>query len=218
MLNKLIIDSSYSKTELCKLGEKYNTDKSPYNKDASLHKHPYTAIYDLLFFSIRNNEITLGEIGILNNASIKCWRKYFPNAKIWGFEYDEHLINKAKRDELNVQYEYIDVTNKESINIALSDTKFDILIDDSTHQFEHQINIIESSIPFLSSEGILIIEDIFINEKEDKYAKAMEPIMKYFSSVMFIEATHSLKWSPGWNNDKLLILYRNDVPYDNNSL
>ena len=37
-INKLIIDTTNSRTELCDLGVKYPTDKSPYNND-SKNKH-----------------------------------------------------------------------------------------------------------------------------------------------------------------------------------
>ena len=48
-IEKLVIDSTESVTDLCRLGVKHPTDKSPYNESSSLHKHPYTAVYNLLF-------------------------------------------------------------------------------------------------------------------------------------------------------------------------
>ena len=44
----------------------------------------------------------------------------------------------------------MDVNNVESIKNGLSksDEKFDIIFDDSSHDFEHQIKIIEGCIPF----------------------------------------------------------------------
>jgi hypothetical protein len=52
-INSITIDSSNSITELCTLGVKYPTDKSPYNTDDNLHKHAYTAIYNLLFSNLK---------------------------------------------------------------------------------------------------------------------------------------------------------------------
>ena len=44
------------------------------------------------------------------------WRKYFSNAKIIGFEYEDIKIKKAKSHNLkNTTYQKIDVTNPESI-------------------------------------------------------------------------------------------------------
>ena len=57
---------------------------------------------------------------------------------------------------------------------------------------------------------MLIIEDIFINANEEDYDIAINHISEYFSSATFIYANHNLKNSLGWNNDKLLVLHRND--------
>jgi len=214
MFNKLIIDSTYSVTDLCKLGEKYATDKSPLNKDSNLHKHAYTAIYDMLFSSIRSKNINLGEIGILDNNSIKCWWNYFPNGTICGFENDQNRIDKALGDDLDwVCYYNLDVRSKSSTleeGLSRFGEKFDILIDDSTHKFEDQINIIKSGYKFVEEGGYLIIEDIFKSEDENRYYEALKDLIPYFSSIYFVEANHKNMSSPGWNNDKLLIMVRND--------
>lgn len=218
MFNKLIIDSTYSRTDLCELGVKYPTDKSPYNQNPNLHKHAYTAIYDMLFSSLRSREINLGEIGILDNNSIKCWWSYFPNATICGFENDQNRINNALEDNLDgwVCYYNLDVkSSARSLNEGLSKfgEKFDILIDDSTHEFQDQINVIKEGFKFLKNGGYLIIEDIFKKEDENRYYEALKDLIPYFSSIFFVEANHKDMSSPGWDNDKLLILVRNDKPF-----
>ena len=212
-INKLIIDSSDSITDLCRLGTTYPTDKSPYNTNDLLHKHPYTAIYDLLFSSIRWKNIKIAEIGIFENNSIKCWRKYFVNAHIFGFESYLNFITNAINDNLiNTKYIQTDVKDLENFDRDLSlFSNYDIIIDDSTHEFNDQINIINISWKYLNPGGTLIIEDVFIDEDENKYADSIKQLTKYFSSILFIEAHHNLKYSAGWNNDKLLILIRNDV-------
>jgi len=205
-LNSITIDSSESITDLCKLGIKYPTDKSPYNEDSSLHKHAYTAIYDLLFSHIRYHNIKLAEIGILNNNSMKCWREYFPYAKLYGYEWNEEFLKKAIADNLpDTQYRKMNVKDIKSITIGVMGEIFDIIIDDSTHEFSDQINIINNVYECLPRGGILVIEDIFINAKEEQYEKE---ILSHYSSGTFITANHKLKHSPGWDNDKLLVLFR----------
>ena len=212
-INSILIDSTNAITELCLLGVKYPTDKSPYNNDKNLHKHAYTAIYNLLFSNIKYNNIKLGEVGILDNNSMLSWREFFPNAELYGFEWFDNKLNKAISDNIpNCTYLKMDVTNSVSIelNLLFSQGKFDILIDDSTHIFEDQVKFINVAYKYLKPGGYLIIEDIFINAEEEDYEKAIEPLSEYFSDVTFIYANHVLKYSPGWNNDKLLVLHRND--------
>jgi SAM-dependent methyltransferase len=211
-INSITIDSTNSVTDLCLLGVKYPTDKSPYNTDTSLHKHPYTSIYNLLFSNLRYKNIKLGELGILDNHSMLCWREYFTNAELYGFEYFDSRLEKAINDKRDCKYIKMDIKDVNSITEGLSfaGSNFDILIDDSTHEFKDQIKFINEAHKHLNTGGILIVEDIFIDAYEQDYANAIN--LEYFSSATFINANHNLKNSEGWNNDKLLVLYKNIKP------
>jgi len=160
-------------TDLCKLGLKYNADKSP------LVLHGYTPFYNFLFSNLRYKDINFGEIGIYENASMKMWREYFPNANLYGWDcrmedrledlnrfYKKDYVENAKQHNLtNTVYDYIDVASEESIVNALEKTKvkFDVLIDDSDHQFWSQIKLMRNVYKFLNPGGIFIIEDLTYN-------------------------------------------------------
>jgi len=211
-IEKLVVDSTESTTDLCRLGVKHPTDKSPYNESDSLHKHPYTAVYNLLFSYMRYNPIVLGEIGILDNMSMLCWREYFPNATLYGYEYSEMRLQKALSDKLsNTVYSKMDVKDVESIQEGLQSTMFDIIIEDSTHEFNDQIRFANIAYKHIKPGGFLIIEDVFREESEQRYVEALRETSKYYSSMTFIVTEHKNKHSPGWNNDKLLVLNRNNV-------
>lgn len=213
-ISKIIIESSDARTDLCRLGKTFGTDKSPYNTDPSLHKHPYTAVYDFIFGPLRYKELTIGEIGILDNKSMMCWRSYFPHARLVGYEFDHVRLGKASNDGLgNTEYYYMNVKDKDSIETGFNaaDTKFDIIIEDSTHEFADQIRVARVATKFLKPGGILVIEDIFRHASEQQYAEQLDEISAYYSSATFVVTEHKLKHSPGWDNDKLLILYRNEV-------
>lgn len=215
-MDKIIIDTSDSFTDLCTLGIEYPTDKCPYNQDSNLHKHPYTPIYNLLFSTFRYNDIKFAEIGIFNNNSMKSWREYFPKAKLFGFDNDNNLLSVAKSHDLfDTTYKYMDVSDADNIHKTLEGcgSNFDVILDDSSHEFEHQINIIKSSIPHTKAGGYIIIEDIFRKEKEIRYDEALYEYQKYFSYATFIVAEHNLRNSFGWDNDKLLIIQRNDFKF-----
>jgi hypothetical protein len=210
-INKLIIDSTNSVTDLCNLGAKYGTDKSPYNTEPGLHKHSYTAVYDLLFSAMRPCAANVAEIGILNNKSMKCWRDYFEYATLIGFEYSHALLDNGKKDNLeDSEYIFMDIKSDESINKALEQAgcNYDIVIEDSTHEFEDQIRFINHIHKWMISGAILVIEDIFRSANEDDYRKALSHLEDYYSGATFIETNHANNFSPGWNNDKLLILFK----------
>jgi SAM-dependent methyltransferase len=213
-INKIVIDSSDSITDLCMLGKLYGTDKSPYNTNSTLHKHPYTAVYDFIFGPLRYMYLEIAEIGILDNKSMMCWREYFPHAKLYGFEYDHNRLTKAVIDNLqNTEYHYMNVKAEESIQVSLEGAgcKFDIIVEDSTHEFADQIRFAKIATKFLKPGGILVIEDIFRNASEQQYAEQLNELSAYYSSATFVMTEHIFKHSPGWDNDKLLILYRNEV-------
>ena len=213
-IDVLKIESTEYSTKLCALGKKYLTDKSPINLKG--HRHPYTAVYDLLFNNFQNEKFNYAEIGILNNASIKMFRKYFKKANLYGFEFNKKFIKKAKKDNLkNTYYREIDVKNEKKIFNAFKKTKkkFKIIIEDSTHEFDDQIRVIKNITNFLEPGGYLIIEDIFHEPKnlEKKYYESIKKYEHLFEKIYFIECNHINKYSPGWNNDKLLIMKRNNL-------
>ena len=208
--DKILIDTTLLKTELCDLGKKFNTNKSPYN--LSGHRSGYTGVYYLLFNSLKNKKFNLAEIGIEKNGSTKLWREYFKNASLYLFEKDKNKIKEALADKLeNCYYNYIDVDSTDNITNSLNKCgkKFDIIIDDSTHLFRHQINIIQTTKEFLNSGGFLVIEDIFRlkeNHSEKNYYSELSNIKNEFSEIFFIETKHANNFTASWKCEKLLIL------------
>jgi SAM-dependent methyltransferase len=171
-------------------------------------------VYNLIFSHIRYKELVIGEVGILDNNSMLCWREYFPNALLFGYEYHQNKLDKAVNDKVDrASYIHVDITSEQSLNNVFSDINFfDIIIEDSTHVFEDQIRFLNIAYKCVKPGGTIVIEDIFIKEDENRYMEAIDHIKEYFSSATFVLANHDLKFSPGWDNDKLLILHRNDKP------
>lgn len=213
-METLKIHYNENTSELCELGKKYDTDKSSQRNNVSdcRHCHPYTLFYEGLFRNNKNKNLKIAELGILDGGSLLMWKEYFTNSEIYGFEYNNDLINNFKQNFNNdrITLANIDVTNKDSIVKAFSDFNilYDIIIDDTTHQFEDQIKVIENSYQYLKPGGILIIEDIFKSYNETDYINRLTPILEHFQDYYFIELDHINRNSVGWNNDKLFILVK----------
>ena len=217
-IGDLYIDSTLFQSDLCKIGKKYETDKSPHN--LVKHRHPYTAVYDLIFSPFRRKKINICEIGIFYNSSIKMWREYFKEALIFGFDSEPNLIRKAQKDSLeNVFYLLMDVKKTDSIqnnfdNLDKLGINFDILIDDSTHSFDDQIRIIKNTTKYINTGGIVVIEDI--PQKNPDFNKAkfedeLKGYLKYFDSLKFLNCDNINRFSSFHKNDRLLILTRNNI-------
>jgi predicted O-methyltransferase YrrM len=217
----LKIDYKASKSELCEIGRIYDTDKTSQRDRRSdvRHCHPYTLFYHDLFHKYRHLPLKIAEIGILHGASLLMWRDYFPNAQIYGFEYDQNLIDSFKRNFNNdrIHLFNINVKNTQSIihafNLVMKedDTLFDFIIDDSTHEFSDQIRVIQNIHSFLKAGGLLIIEDIFKSRNELDYGKYLNKHLNNFQDYFFVTLDHVNRISTGWNNDKLFLLIKKDA-------
>jgi predicted O-methyltransferase YrrM len=230
MYRSLHINYTNTRTELCKIGAKYDTDKSSQRDDANAvrHCHPYTCFYHSLFRHHRNtlSPLRICELGILHGASLKMWREYFTNVSIYGFEYNTDFIREFQESEFDnvpthirdllspVHLETVDVTNRSSISaqFAKVGVTYDLIIEDTTHQMPDQINVIHEVIPYLNPGGMLIIEDIFLRYNEADYKRLLADIEHEFQDIYFVTLDHKNRISEGWNNDKLLILVKKGAP------
>lgn len=163
--------------EIC---QKYNCDKSnsqmvskQYRNtsediEVKIQGHNYTEIYEKYFSSRRLEKLNILEIGIgnypTNGQSMKAFLEYFPNAKLtyldWSysnfmfdFDFDKSRVSFVRLDQSN-NTELFEFSN-------LQIEKFDFIIDDCSHQGEHQYNTLKFLFPkLLKDDGVYFIEDI----------------------------------------------------------
>lgn len=203
-------------SELCDIWTRHSAkEQSQILNKNDRNCHPYTLFYNGLFTNKKNDNLTIAEFGITNGAPLLMWREYFKNANIYGFEYNTELITnfKTQYDNKRITLEQLDLTNKNSISTAFSETNtlFDIIIEGTLHKFEDQINFIENVYKYLQPGGVLIIEDIFKSYNEKWYINRLNPILEHFQDFCFIEFQDSNKNITGKNN-KLLLLVKSGEP------
>ena len=219
--NQILYNSFSSPTDLCSIGEKYGTDKSPLV--FNMGNHSYTPFYNFLFSHIRHKDIVFGEIGIYKNASMKMWREYFSQATLYGWDckiedctedrYAHDFVESAKNDNLhNVHYDYINVRDEQSINEAFQKTgvKFDVIIDDASHEFWDQMKVISNVYKYLNPGGILILEDV--TYRMYSYGETLEQfnIDRYYSNITQVK-TYGSNQQYGSDGDELLVFIKNEV-------
>ncbi len=212
-INRIKFDSNYCTTDMCEIGGRMQTDKSPLNTyapGAINFRHGYTPIYDFLFAPYRNKAINLAEIGIFKGAGLKTYRKYFSKAHLYGFEYDKEHLNITRALKLkNADINFIDVRTEEGIQQALQKTNilFDIIIDDSTHEVNDQVRILKCGTPFLKEGGIFIIEDIYDDYRahERFFEEALDEVKDQYCFSSFIYPINRKIEIGNWNNEKILV-------------
>lgn len=139
-----------NKVELNDLAIKYQTDKS------SL-RHNYCVAYEEHFEKIRNKSLNILEIGILNGSSLKLWKEYFPNSNIFGIDINPDC---KKYEENRIKIEIGDQTDCKFLEEIISKNKFDIIIDDGSHIWDHLVITFEFLFPHLNQNGIYVMEDL----------------------------------------------------------
>ena len=139
---------------LDEIGLKYGTDK------ASCY-HDYLNFYETFFAKLRNEKLQILEIGVFGGASLKTWEEYFPQATVIGAD----IVPSSKQYERGrVIIELLDQSNiDELLRVSLTHGPFDIVIEDGSHMWEHQITSLRTLFPFLKNDGLYIVEDLQTN-------------------------------------------------------
>lgn len=212
-MNSITIESTQCKSTLCHLCAQAGTDKCPYNLHG--HRHPYTAPYSLFFEPLKHRPIKFAEVGVFRGSSVKVWRSFFSEAKIYGYDNDEPNLQYIRDMKLPNTFLYsLDASKGENIVARFQeDTQdgdlFDVILDDASHSMEDQCLMIKTALPFLKKGGLLIIEDIFREQPMEDFQPAFDQVKHLVSFQTFIRCDHTLRYSPGWDNDRLLVFVRN---------
>jgi len=168
---------------LSQLADKYKTDKG-------LWHHSYTPIYHSYFEKLRNDNLTLLEIGIggyeypdKGGESLRMWADYFPNAKIVGIDIHEKTI-PLPDNVMIAKGSQIDMLFLSDIIQSIGNP--DIIIDDGSHINEHIIQSFRWLFPNLKSGGVYVVEDTETSYWED-YGDGIPPnlptTMNYFKKL-----------------------------------
>ena len=149
--------------DLSRLAVKYPTDKGltfyPF--------HGYTANYSRLFANMRDQPVTLLEIGLARKRdrknprvicpSLQLWAEYFPKATILGFDIDDFSMVGQERTTI---YRGDQGKPDDLTHILADHPQLDIVIDDGSHASYHQQVSLQTLWPALSPKGIYVIEDL----------------------------------------------------------
>jgi SAM-dependent methyltransferase len=169
----LTADELATPTELCRLMEKWGSDKG--RENITNWKHNYTVVYTKLFAGLRDKPLRIFELGLGTNnvylastmavngvpgASLRAWEEYFPAAAVFGADIDRDILFAEGR----VKTFFCDQTSPDAIRTLWSEPDlsdgFDIIVEDGLHTFDANVCFFENSVNKLRAGGIYIIEDI----------------------------------------------------------
>jgi hypothetical protein len=127
--------------------------------------HSILPIYQSLFEVRARFVRRVLEIGVYKGASIKLWNNYFQRAIIHGVDIEISDFSYSYLRDLPRVHLHLgrNAYSPEFIEEVFENTelKFDIIIDDGSHQLEDMIFFVREYCKFLrQATGILIVEDI----------------------------------------------------------
>lgn len=136
-------------TELNSMGLGYNTDKSE-------RMHDYLRKYEFFLQPFKHEPVYIMELGVFEGGSLQTWREYFQNGRVIGVDMD--------KEALSFQDDRIDIVlgdlGREEFLESLPANVAQIIIDDASHQWEHQLSALFSLYPRMPKSGVYIVEDI----------------------------------------------------------
>jgi 8-demethyl-8-alpha-L-rhamnosyltetracenomycin-C 2'-O-methyltransferase len=145
------------------IAAKYGSDKCSW--------HSYGRVYDQLFEgkTVRKVlEIGIGYKGLMgeayeNGASLQMWAEYFPKAEIYGLDIRrEALINEGRIHSF--QCDQGKISSLLAAREAIGDG-FDLIVDDGSHQSEHQVLSACVLWSCVALGGCYVIEDVWSPEE-----------------------------------------------------
>lgn len=144
---------------LTKIANAFGTDKGSTCGDM----HCYTEFYEPYFEKYESPNIL--EIGTYLGGSAKMFSKFYDDdCKIWTCDIAEEFAESVSGMP-NVVFNQLDLENKDAIKelhdyFKSNNIEFDIIIDDASHAWRHQMNAICGFHDLLKKDGIYIIEDL----------------------------------------------------------
>jgi len=133
----------------------YGTDK--------FGEHEYTPVYEGLMRAARRKPVRLLEVGVggyagaLGGESLRMWAAYFRRGRVVGVD----LFDKTALSGGRVQvFQCSQVDAPKLTALATEHGPFDFIIDDGSHENEHQIETFGILWPHLKDGGVYIVEDV----------------------------------------------------------
>lgn len=150
--------------------------------------HSYDIIYDILFVNLYKKNINFLEIGIYSGASTKCFEEYFgSDSKITAIDIDLSKINYSYGK--NVEIKEMDAYKKTTLDfLKTNKEKFDLILDDSMHDYDSHDYILTKYTELLKPKGIIILEDCTYSE-----IKLIELCKKH--RCIYIKNQHNLMYN-----------------------
>lgn len=149
--------------------------------DKSSRGHGYCIHYERWLESVREDALSLLEIGIQRGYSHQMWERWMPNANIFGLDINPPKESSSER----IRYFKGNQTDPNAFQALLNASgPLDIIIDDGSHISSDIIATLSMLWPYLKPGGFYFIEDLHVGRDDrDRQARG-EPMIRMGSSTI----------------------------------
>lgn len=141
--------------DLTAIGKECSTDKAT--------RHSFTQHYETHFNHLRDEPITIFEIGIggshrpgRGGASLRMWKRYFQQAQVVGLD----IVDKSFVEAPRIRVYTGDQTDAALLaRIVDENGPVQVVVDDGSHRPEHVRDTFRTLFPLLATGGYYAIED-----------------------------------------------------------
>jgi len=143
--------------DLLEMVQDYDTDKQ--------WTHSYIDnVYTNIFNPIKNDNVSIVEIGLRDGESVRLWRDFLPNARIFttGNQQEiEQFKHKHKTDRITfIECDQSNDDDVDKLNDILKNSgPIDIIIDNGTHKMRDQQITLAKLFDCLKKDGVYILEN-----------------------------------------------------------
>jgi len=163
----------------------------------SLHSY-CEHFYEQALSPYRHRPTSILEIGCYYGGSLVLWAKWFTNAAITGV--DLEFQGNCQAD--CAAYPNIQLLSGNAYDLGALQQfgNYDLVIDDGSHDPDHQVWVVKHLATRVKPGGMLIIEDIFEDSTVERL-KAATPfhLREYLEEI-------DLRWVKGRHDDRLLVI------------
>ena len=126
--------------------------------DKSSRHHDFLRLYESFFAPLRDRALRILEIGVWEGQSLQTWAEFFPNARVVGADINPDTVRFAGG---RVAVEVVDQSDAAGLaRLAAAHGPFDIVVDDGSHVWAHQILTLQVLLPHVVPGGFFVVEDI----------------------------------------------------------
>ena len=168
----------------------FGSDKGTNPIDQPSSANGYGYIYSLIFEEYRHTATHVCEIGVHEGSSLRASSAFFKSAEIHGLDIadmTQHETDAIKTHIVDQSSEIELIGFRESMK--RKGIKFDIIIDDGSHDVSHQQLTFGLLFELEKPGGLYVLEDLgssFFNEGANLYGYVQDETKAYFNTVNFL--------------------------------